>query len=154
VIVVSDTSPLAYLVEVGIVECLPTLYEQIYVPPAVADELRRPGCPAAEWMSSPPDWLQVLAPQRQLAGHDLDAGELEAIALALEIGCPQLLMDERAGRSVAESLGLHVAGTLAVIVASAKMRLCDGDEVLDRLEQTSFHASPELMQSVRTMLQS
>lgn len=46
----------------------------------------------------------------------LDPGETAAILLAEEIGADLILIDERAGRAVAESRGIAVRGTLGVLV--------------------------------------
>lgn len=42
--------------------------------------------------------------------RDLDKGESEAIALALQAGAGWILMDERDGRRIGKSLGLRVTG--------------------------------------------
>ncbi len=47
---------------------------------------------------------------------DLDAGEAEAIALALEIEADLLLMDERLGREIAQFLGLRYTGLIGSLV--------------------------------------
>jgi pimeloyl-ACP methyl ester carboxylesterase len=45
-VVVSDTSPLNYLVQIGAVEIIPRLFSSILVPPSVVFELGQPGAPA------------------------------------------------------------------------------------------------------------
>ena len=44
-IVVSDTTPLRYLVEIEVVEILPELFGQIIIPIAVSEELQHPKTP-------------------------------------------------------------------------------------------------------------
>lgn len=46
-IIVSDTGPLAYLVEIGVADFLPKLYGQVYIPPVVFAELTHAKSPAA-----------------------------------------------------------------------------------------------------------
>ena len=75
--VVSDTSPLNYLIQIGSVEILPRLCSTILLPPAVVAELRHPGAPAAvrNWAAQLPAWAQVRAPQQTLAFPMLGGGE-------------------------------------------------------------------------------
>ncbi len=46
-LVVADTSPLRFLVEIGCQELLPALYDRVLVPEAVIEELAQPRTPAA-----------------------------------------------------------------------------------------------------------
>ena len=46
-IVIADTSPINYLVQIGEIEVLPKLYDSILIPPSVRDGLRHPRAPAA-----------------------------------------------------------------------------------------------------------
>ncbi len=41
-IVVSDTSPLNYLVLIGAIDVLPKLFGEVYAPPAVIQEFQHP----------------------------------------------------------------------------------------------------------------
>ncbi|MBX7209940.1 MAG: DUF3368 domain-containing protein [Verrucomicrobiaceae bacterium] len=67
-----------------------------------------------------------MAPQRipsSVSEADLDPGETEAIALALEIQPDTLLMDERLGRRLAMQHGLRVTGCLGLIVLARQRKL-------------------------------
>ena len=46
-LVISDTSPLRYLVLIGEADLLPALYSEVLIPEAVADELNHPSTPEA-----------------------------------------------------------------------------------------------------------
>ena len=61
-LVVADTSPIRYLVEIGHIGLLPQLFQRIFIPSLVYDELRHPSAPAPvrAWANSPPAWLEVL----------------------------------------------------------------------------------------------
>jgi predicted nucleic acid-binding protein len=78
----------------------------------------------------------------------LDEGEAAAIALAKELHADRLLIDERQGRAVAQSMGLAVAGTLAVLQDAAAAGFIDLQAAIDSLRQTTFRASPELFSAV------
>ncbi|PSN12427.1 DUF3368 domain-containing protein [filamentous cyanobacterium CCT1] len=55
--------------------------------------------------------------------NELELGEAEAIALAIEVGGDRLLMDERLGRQVAQRLSLKVTELLGVLVAAKQSGL-------------------------------
>ena len=75
----------------------------------------------------------------------LGDGEQEAIALAVAIGAEAVLIDERAGRRVAEEVGLRVIGTLGLLLEAKRaghIRTIRAE--LDKLLETSFFLSPQL----------
>lgn len=87
-VVISDTSPLRYLVLIGHADLLPALYTELLIPQAVADELTQPATPESvrHWMEHAPSWLRLVPlplvpPAVPLA--DLDRGERDVIRLAL-----------------------------------------------------------------------
>jgi uncharacterized protein len=47
---------------------------------------------------------------------DLDAGEREVIALAMEISNSKVLLDEKKARQVAQNFGLQVIGTIGILL--------------------------------------
>ncbi|MBI5503252.1 MAG: hypothetical protein HY899_00510 [Deltaproteobacteria bacterium] len=80
-LVVSDTSPLAALLQIGQAGLLPLLFARILIPPAVRAELLREH-------SILPAWLETQPPTSiptSLSAAGLDLGETEALALALEV---------------------------------------------------------------------
>src|SRR5438046_709045 len=108
-IVVSDTTPLNYLVLINAAEVLPKLFEQVYVPTSVLRELSHARTPEAVrvWSQSPPHWLKVADPSVRLSSTaSLDIGEADAISLAKERGIFNILIDEYLGRKIALSEGL------------------------------------------------
>ena len=60
-IVVSNTTPLNYLILIGSVDILHTLFDQVCVPPAVMTELQHSHTPGAvrAWVQASPSWLLV-----------------------------------------------------------------------------------------------
>ena len=152
-IVVSDTSPLNYLILIGEVEVLSGLFGEVYVPPEVLREALHPGSPeiVRSWAEKPPSWLKVRGPRAMTEpARELGRGEAEAIALAKEIGADLLLMDDRDGTRHARQRGLGVIGTLAVIDEAAARGLLSLSEALARLQQTNFRVSEALL---RTLLE-
>ena len=151
-IVVADAGPLRYLILIEHTHVLPALYGRVLVPPAVVTELTRERTPVVvrQWLVNKPGWLQIHSPTSGLtpSGLRLGPGELEAIALAVELSADAVLMDERDGRREAERRGVAVLGTLRVLADAAEHHLADLPTAFDRLRQTNFRASEQLMQSL------
>jgi predicted nucleic acid-binding protein len=141
VIVVSDTSPLNYLVLIHAIDVLPRLFANIYAPAVVMGELTRAGAPelVRAWANSPPHWLHVASPSTAIkTSVPLDPGELQAIALAKELNARTILIDERKGWRVAVEHGLQAVGTLNVLEFAAERELLDLQKTLDELRRTTF----------------
>ncbi|WP_255004278.1 DUF3368 domain-containing protein [Cyanobium sp. HWJ4-Hawea] len=81
---------------------------------------------------------------------DLDEGEAASIRLVLSMGLEALLLiDERAGRAVAQALGLQVAGTAAVIgLAQQKGLIRSAQAIFAELSTSDFRISPEVIETV------
>ncbi len=149
-IVVSDTSPLNYLVLIQHVDILPSLFDAVLAPPAVIAELRHPGTPAAvrAWAIAPPAWLEVRAPASIDPHVKLGPGETEAISLALELKADAVLIDERKGLMVARQFGLFATGTLGVLEMAAEKGLIVLSGAIAALRQTSFRASDDILNAM------
>jgi uncharacterized protein len=154
-IVVCNTSPIIALACAGQLELLRGLYTQIVIPNAVFDEITVAGAgePGARevaealWIKRQPASNAPLVTALRL---ELDAGEAEAIALAVESGADLVLLDERLGRRAAQRLGLTVVGTLGVLI-SAKDRglLAAMRPVLDALRvDAGFWIADDLYNAV------
>jgi predicted nucleic acid-binding protein len=157
-IVVSDTTPLRHLIAIGEADLLRTVYGTVVVPTAVWSELQAESTPSAvkSWLQNAPDWLLVRCPRKPLPGgagldslDQLDAGEREAILLAVELKADLLLMDEADGRSLALGLGLPVTGTLGLLERADVLGLLpDLTATLADLEASGFYLSARLRDSV------
>jgi predicted nucleic acid-binding protein len=147
-VVVSDTSPLHYLILCGAETALPRLFQKVVIPPTVFRELQQPNTPplVRQWARSLPPWAAVQAPKSLNLSLNVDAGELEAICLAREIKAAVVLMDDRAGRSAAIHCGLAVIGTIGLLEQAATRGLLELPQVMERLRQTNARLDPELIQ--------
>lgn len=159
-IVVADTSPLNYLLQIGCEAVLPSLYQRVLIPRSVLEELAHPDAPnvVSGWLKSMPGWIEVRqtvgSPDAALA--DLDPGERQAIQLAQEEQADVLLIDERRGRLEAKRRGLATTGTLGVLLAAAQKGLIDAVEAYRRLAtDTNFRCTPQVeenfLQRVRAL---
>lgn len=154
-IVISDSSPLLNLAIIDQLELLQQLYGTVVIPQAVYQEVvvngaEMPGADtieAASWIvvEEAKDRVLVKALQTQL-----DSGEAEAIALAVELTADLLLLDERKARNVAAHLDLNFTGLLGMLVeAKHKGHVAAVKPLLDLLvTQARFWIGPELYQLV------
>lgn len=148
-IVVADTSPLNYLLQIECTDVLRQLYNSVLVPVGVVEELRSPSAPPVvkAWVASLPEWIEVhpllSRPDNQLSY--LGRGESEAIQIAEEHPGSLLLIDERKGRTEALRRGLFTTGTLGILLAAGEAGLLDPADAYRRLiAETSFRSSPAL----------
>ena len=79
---------------------------------------------------------------------NLDAGEEDAIALAIELHADLLLMDDREGVVAARSKELTVIGTLGVLGLAAQRGLLDLGDAFEKLKGTNFRYSQETMDAL------
>lgn len=78
--------------------------------------------------------------------QDVDAGEGEALVLAMERNAGLILLDDQEARSKARILDLHVTGTLGVLLKAKSAGLIDSmTDSIQLLQDTGFWISPELL---------
>jgi predicted nucleic acid-binding protein len=142
--VVSNTSPLQYLHQLGLLDLLPRLVGRIIVPEAVVEELeagRALGHDLPEVASL--DWVNARtpAPSQQAFSPDLGRGETDVLRLALEspAGEVTVLLDDMRAREAAERHGLKFTGTLGVLLEAKRVGLLpEVKPHLDRLDELGF----------------
>ncbi len=152
-LVVADTSPLNYLVLIEQVAILPALFEKVFVPQIVRDELRHDEAPESvrRWIAEPPSWVEIVPAGRDSddpALVDLDDGERAAIQLAVRIRAELLLIDDRDGVNVARSLGFAVTGTVGILDLAASRGMIRLNDAVERLKNTSFRCRPDVLDAL------
>ena len=159
-IVVSDTSPLRALQHLDLVPILRQLYDHVYIPDVVAAELRRAPrrFPAFDLSAFPFLVIESVHDRKrfvELQGKRLDAGEVEAILLALEKSAGLILIDERMGRRVALEMGLHTVGVLGVLLQAKQRTLIPaiGPHIIRLQKEIDFHLSAALIGEVMRIAQ-
>lgn len=160
-IVVSDTSALSNLAIVNHLCLLEAIYQTVIIPDVVASELVAAASNPTISDILKLGWIQTqslsnsqLADQLQQE-RGLDAGEANAIALALELQADDLLIDERLGRQEAIRLGLSIIGILGILLVAKQKRLIPQVQpVIDALiNQAGFRVSSQLDQRVLALSQ-
>ena len=151
--VVCDTSALQYLYQLDLLDLLPSLATEVFVPPAVLEELavgRALGfrVPAVESLR----WVTIRQPVNRPAIpliHDLGPGETEVLWLTLESPGAVAVLDDATARSAAGLLELPFTGTLGLLLDAKRAGLiATVRPLLDALEALRFRMSPTTRSAV------
>ena len=114
------------------------IFREVCVPPAVAAEVQF--LPAGVAIVSPSNLGLISALKSQI-----DDGEAEAIALAVERSNSFLVLDDRKGRRIAMQMGLKVMVTVGILIqAKTDGIISSVRPILDELLDTNFRISDEL----------
>lgn len=84
-----------------------------------------------------------------LAVQALDPGEAEVVALALELGTKDVVLDDLDARRYARRSGLEPIGTLGLLLAARRAGIIQAiSPEIEALRRAGFHASEELVQFI------
>jgi len=131
-IVISDTTPLRYLIETDNAFVLKDLFSGIIIPTAVFNELQRSQTPqpVRDWMANRPAWLivrqanlSIYTPQKRIGD-----GEHETFALALELNADAVLGDDKGALVEAKRLNLVTIRLFDLLERAAQQGLIDLSE--------------------------
>ncbi|MDJ0838870.1 MAG: DUF3368 domain-containing protein [Acidobacteriota bacterium] len=150
-IVVCNTSPLTNLAAIGRFELLHEIFDKLHIAEGVWAELNFGG---TEWAGraqvAEADWIERHHVKNELLVHslrrDLDRGEAETIALALELQADVVLLDEMEGRNTAQRMGLRVVGVVGLLLEAKNRGLLSSVRPwLERLQtEAGFYLSKRL----------
>ncbi|HSF44073.1 MAG TPA: DUF3368 domain-containing protein [Thermoanaerobaculia bacterium] len=150
---ISNTSPLLYLHRIGSLAWVQTLFSEIWIPQAVVEELRE-GARRGHDVPQPErlEGISVVDPRfvpSEWLALDLGAGELAAMALALENPDLIVLLDDSLARRIGQAAGLKVWGTLRVLLEAKAKGLTDSvSPLLSRLEAAGMWMSQDIRERV------
>lgn len=143
--IISDASCIILLDKIGELQLLKKLFGKITTTKQIAKEFRKPL----------PAWFAIKEPREKtylkILTAIVDEGEASAIALALEYEDCLLIIDDLKGRKLAAQLGLHLTGTLGIII-DAKLRhhIKSVKPILRKIRSTNFRISKDLEKMVLT----
>ena len=137
--VIADTSCLIVLDKIDSLFILEEMYESVLVTPTVK----------AEYGKELPAFIEVRTVGNPNYGALLrgivDPGEASSLALAFEVEDPLLILDDRKAQSVAKEAGIHLTGTLGMILEAKNKRIVsEAAPVFERLSEVGFWISDEL----------
>lgn len=150
-VVVADTSVLLNLCRVQLAWLLPRLFGEVWIPPAVEREFQRHSLahPRFQGMTLP-EWLRlsdpISIPPEVSACPNMDPGETEALALALQLHAEYILVDDLAARRAAVALHQRFTGIGGILLRAKSAGLIESLATsLSRLRTESrFYISPRL----------
>ena len=137
---VTNSTCLIGLERIGRLDLLPQVFSTVFAPPTVAAEVRTPA-----------SWLRIQAVQNSAVVATLktqmDSGEAEAIALAMELGDVLLILDDKKARRVAGQIGLKVIGTVGMLLRAKRAGvIAEVKPLLTELLQANFRISDGIIQ--------
>lgn len=155
--VVSNTSPILNLAIIGQLDLLRQQFGEVLIPPMVLQELKvdaeLPGVEPIR-LALQNHWRRVVelsnTDMARALRRDLDNGEAEAIALALQLKLMTVLIDEHDGRAAARAMGLVPVGVLGILLRAKRTGNLDSVVTAMRAlqDQAGFFINPDLFASL------
>lgn len=155
--ILSNSSPLIYLAKLGKLGILKELFKEIIIPKEVYEEVVIKGkeekfFDALKVENSVKEgWLKVrevvIDKEIEILAPEIDLGEIELISLARKLNPHLILIDDASARTIAESFGFNVKGTLYILLTAYKKKIIDKTEIRDlinRIIVSGFRISQEL----------
>ncbi|MDJ1175914.1 DUF3368 domain-containing protein [Roseofilum capinflatum] len=136
---VTNSTCLIGLERIGRLDILPQVFTPITIPPAVQTEV-----------GISTSWLTVQAPENlstvQTLKTQVDDGEAEAIALALELKNVIIILDDLSARRIAQQLQLKVMGTVGMLIQAKQKNIIPAIKpILESLAEANFRISDAII---------
>lgn len=154
---VSNTGPLLHLAEIDLVKAL-NVFSHILIPHEVEHELRKNKIVL-------PSKIKVRALENGFKDksklfinqYDLDLGEAEAIALALQERADYFLTDDLDARQVAKDFSLEIHGSIGIILRSFREKIISREVALEKMRElkskSSLFVTQDLINEVIKVIQ-
>jgi predicted nucleic acid-binding protein len=137
---VTNSTCLIGLERIGRLDLLPKVFSNVFAPAMVAAEVGS----ETSWLTVQP--VQNLAVVATLSTQ-MDEGEAEAIALAMELGDVLLILDDKKARRVAQQIGLKVIGTVGMLLRAKRDGvITEIKPLLTALVEADFRISEGIIQ--------
>ncbi|RLD56806.1 MAG: DUF3368 domain-containing protein [Bacteroidetes bacterium] len=138
-IIISDTSCLILFHKIGEFDLLRRVYVNISTTPEVAEE----------FSEQLPKWIKLESVKdkkyQSFLETQVDLGEASAIALAIEMEEPLLLLDDLKARKLARKLNLKFTGSLGVINKAKQIGAIDKVKpIVNKILSTDFRISKQI----------
>ncbi len=140
--VISDASCLIVLSKIDAISLLQRVFSSVVTTPEIAIEVG----------FELPDWIRIVRPNDLSAlsamPSSIDRGEATAIALALESPGSTLILDDLTARNYAVRLGIHVTGTIGVLI-NAKLggQILSIKPFIEKILTTNFRLGEDVIRN-------
>ncbi len=124
-VAISDAGPLIHLAQIGFLDGIRNLFEEVFIPRIVYEEVVAKGLereyPDAYIIldAVKRSWIKVKEAEIDIMFSGLHKGEAAAINLARRLKLP-LLSDDSKARSIAKALNIEVHGSFWVVIENAR----------------------------------
>jgi predicted nucleic acid-binding protein len=154
--IVSNAGPLINFSLLKKIDLLKRLFDKVYIPDAVFDEIivgkNKPGEKELK-QALKEGWLFKRTIENELAVQSLlgtlHRGEAEAIILSKELQIDRVIFDDLIARRKAAALGLKVTGTIGLMLLARQEGMSiNMKENLDKLIDNGFRLSKSLYQRI------
>lgn len=151
--VVVDTTPIITLSVARQLDLLRALYGRVLIPRAVREEILAGGegragageVAAASWIET----ADLREARRATLLSDLDRGESEVLALAMERKARLVVLDERLARRHATRLDLPLTGSLGILLRAKQKGLIPAvTPLVESVRLGGIHLAEDLIQRV------
>jgi predicted nucleic acid-binding protein len=155
--IVSNTGPLIALAKVNRLGVLEKLFGIVQIPPAVQRELFAGSTIESARLDEAlarlirVQTVEHIPPEVKAATEHLGIGEQQAIALAYQSQLP-LIIDDRAGRTVARGLGISVTGLVGTLILAKQAGLIQNVRaLLEEIRTRGYWLSDDLIEQAERL---
>ncbi len=149
--IIGDSSALITLAIVDQLDLLEKLFDELFVPYAVYNEVTKVDKPYGARLG---DFLEnkVKKVDLKIEKLGLGSGELEAITLYRELDADLLLIDDNRGKKFAVLNGIKVIGSLGVLIkAKESGYIKEVKPLINLIEKSEIYISEKLIDQVLTI---
>jgi len=143
-LIVSDSTTIITLLNIDRMDILENIFEQVIIPSKVHNEI----CIKNITLNDSFFMKKEIEDKTlyKLLSKNLDAGESEALVLAIEMDL-SLIIDEKKGRRIAHNMGISIMGILGVLLLGYKRNYLQYDEIREiykAIKEADFRVSKKL----------
>jgi len=150
---VVNSTPLISLHDIGMLDILNKMYNKVYIPHGVYEEISVHGDIQKDTLLSYPNFLIqhiVNESAKRYFKTALHKGEVEVMILADEINADVCIIDDRLAREYAKYLGLKITGTLGLIVKAKERGLVKSvTPLMDAMIENEIYISSVLYENIK-----